>query len=148
MSKMETKNKGATRAGNGRYIFDMALLSRMDAGPGYSTSEGPVIEGDRTQVGLMTMRRGTGARPHSHPNEQWVYLLQGSVRASVDNQPETIVSAGTLIFLPADVVHSMVALPEEDVLFFTCKDLSHGIAGMAADGTMAGPHYEPGFGPK
>lgn len=148
MSKMETKNKGATRAGNGRYIFDMTLLSRMDAGPGYSTSEGPVIEGDRTQVGLMTMRRGTGARPHSHPNEQWVYLLQGSVRASVDNQPETIVSAGTLIFLPANVVHSMVALPEEDVLFFTCKDLSHGIAGMAADGTMAGPHYEPGFGPK
>ena len=26
------------------------------------------------------------------------------------------------------------------------KDLSHGIIGMAVDGTMSGPHYEPGFG--
>jgi hypothetical protein len=26
--------------------------------------------------------------------------------------------------------------------------MSHGIIGKAADGTMAGPHYDPGFEPK
>jgi hypothetical protein len=34
------------------------------------------------------------------------------------------------------------------VYFFTVKDLSHGIHGMAADGTMAGAHYDKGFEPK
>ena len=148
MSKLEAKSKGATRAGSGQFIFDMEKLTRMEAGPGYSSATGPVVEGDRIQVGLITFKRGTGARPHTHPNEQWIYILRGKVRVMVDNQPEQTVSSGTLIYLPANVVHSMAGLPDEDVVFFTCKDMSHGIIGMAADGTMAGPHYEPGFEPK
>ena len=52
---------------------------------------------------------------------------------------------GTLVYFPPDVVHSTVALPDEDVVFFAVKDLTHRIAGRAADGTMSGPHYEPGF---
>jgi len=145
MSIAEPINKGATRAGGGRYIFELAQLAGMDAGTGYSSANGPVVEGDRMQVALVTMKRGTGARPHSHPNEQWIYLLKGRTRVTVDHQPETIAAPGTLIYLPADVVHAMVALPEEEVVFFTCKDMSHGIAGKAADGTMSGPAYDPGF---
>ncbi|RJQ48676.1 MAG: cupin domain-containing protein [Desulfobacteraceae bacterium] len=145
MNVGKTKNEGAHRAGDGRYIFDLEKLGRMDAGPGYSSANGPVIEGDRIQVGLITLKRGTGARPHSHPNEQWIYLLKGKARVSVDNQPESAASAGMLIYLPADVVHTIVALPQEDVVFFTCKDMSHGIIGKAADGTMSGPAYGPGF---
>jgi quercetin dioxygenase-like cupin family protein len=148
MSDMEAKSKGATKAGNGHYIFDLPQLARMDAGTGYSSAEGPVVEGDRIQVGLITMKRGTGARPHSHPNEQWVYLLKGKGRVTVDNQPERIVSSGSLVYLPANVVHAMVALPEEDIVFFTCKDMSHGIIGTPADGKMTGPHFEPGFDKK
>jgi len=145
MTDKKTKNEGATKAGDGRYVFDLEQLGRMDAGTGYSSANGPVVEGERIQVGLITLKRGTGARPHSHPNEQWIYLLKGKARSMVANQPETIVSGGTLIYLPADTIHSMVALPEEDVIFFTCKDMSHGIIGKAADGTMSGPAYEPGF---
>jgi len=32
-------------------------------------------------------------------------------------------------------VHSFVATPDEDVQFFTVKDMSHGIAGTLAGGT-------------
>jgi len=64
------------------------------------------------------------------------------------SRPEKLVSKGTLIYLPADMIHSLAGLPDEDVIFFTCKDMSHGIFGRAVDGTMSGPHYEPGFGPK
>jgi hypothetical protein len=39
-------------------------------------------------------------------------------------------------------------MPEEDAMFFAVKDLSHGIIGKAADGTMAGGYYDPGLGPK
>jgi quercetin dioxygenase-like cupin family protein len=145
MSTAETKNKGAVKGGNGTYIFDLSGLQRMDAGVGYSSAEGPVVEGERIQVGLISMKRGTGARAHIHPNEQWIYLIQGKARASVDGQTERIVGPGTLIYLPANIVHYVQALPDEEVVFFTCKDMSHGIMGMAADGTMAGPHVDPGI---
>lgn len=55
--------------------------------------------------------------------------------------------AGTLIYIPANAPHTLIATSEEDVIFLALKDLSHGIIGMAVDGTMTGPHYEPGFGP-
>ncbi len=147
MSNTETKNKGATRGGHGNYLFDMDGRAGRDAGTGYSTAHGPVVEGDRIQVGLITMPRGTGARPHTHPNEQWMYIIKGRARCSVDGQPERIIGPGELMYMPANVVHYAVAMPEEDLVFFTCKDLSHGIIGQAADGTMAGPHYDAGFEP-
>ena len=57
--------------------------------------------------------------------------------------------AGTLIYIPANAPHTLVASPEdEDVIFIAIKDLSQGIIGRAVDGTMAGPHFEKGFGPK
>ena len=134
MSTRHTRNQGATKAGDGRFLFDLARLAPMPVGPGYSTAEGPVVEGERMQVGLITIKRGTASRPHSHPNEQWSYVLKGTARVSIGGQPETLASPGTLIYAPADVVHAVEALPDEDLVFFTVKDLSHGIVGTLADG--------------
>jgi len=133
MGKQRTKNPGATKAGDGRFLFDLAKLARMPVGGVYSTAEGPVVEGERMQVGLITIRRGTAAQPHSHPNEQWTYVLKGKARVSVAGQPEALASAGTLIYAPANVMHSVEALPDEDLVFFTVKDLSHGIVGTSAE---------------
>jgi quercetin dioxygenase-like cupin family protein len=143
MSDSEAKNKGAVKAGSGRYIFDLAALQRMDTGVGYSSAEGPVVEGERIQVGLMSMKRGTGARAHSHPNEQWTYLIKGRGRVSVDGQPETTVGPGTLLYFPANVPHYFHTLPDEEVIFFVCKDMSYGIMGTPVDGKMAGPYVDP-----
>jgi len=132
MSTQQTRNRGATKAGAGRFFFDSAELARMPVGGGYSTAEGRVVEGERMQVGLITIRRGTASRPHSHPNEQWSYVLKGRARVSVAGQPETVASPGMLIYAPSNVVHSVEALPEEDLVFFTVKDLSHGIVGTPA----------------
>ncbi|MPT25023.1 MAG: cupin domain-containing protein [Starkeya sp.] len=144
----ETKNEGAVKAGDGAYFFDLLTLDKMEAGPTYSTAIGPVVEGERTQVGLMRKARGTGARPHSHPNEQWNYVIQGRLRVNIEGEPERIAGPGTLIFFPANKIHSTVALPDEDVIFFVAKDLSFGIAGVAADGKNTGAFYEKGFEPK
>ena len=148
MGDAKTKSKGAVKGGDGHYVFDLAGLQRMDAGIGYSSAEGPVVEGERIQVGLISMKRGTGARAHAHPNEQWTYLIKGRGRVSVDGQPERIVGPGTLLYFPANIVHYFHTLPEEDVLFFTCKDMSHGIMGMAVDGTMSGPYVDPNIKPQ
>jgi quercetin dioxygenase-like cupin family protein len=144
----DVKTKGAIKAGSGSHFFVLDDLPRIEAGAGYSSAMGGVVEGVRTQCGLIHKARGTGARPHSHPNEQWNYVLKGRLRVLIDGEPERIAGPGTLVYFPPNLVHSTVALSDEDVVFFVVKDLTHGIVGQAADGTMSGPHYEPGYRPE
>jgi quercetin dioxygenase-like cupin family protein len=147
MAMTKTKTAGAIKAGQGKYHFRVAKLKKVDAGTGYSTSHGGVVEGARMLFGYIHKPRGTGSRMHSHPNEQFNYVVQGTLKGSV-NGKRVLAPAGTLIYIPANAPHMLVSTPDEDVIFLALKDLSHGIVGKAVDGTMAGPHYEPGFGPK
>ena len=142
-----TKTEGATKAGSGKYCFPMKSLDVIPAGTGYSTSKGGVVEGERMLVGYIHKAKGTGSRPHSHPNEQFNYILKGTLDVEIDGQ-KFQAKAGSVVYVPANMEHSMVALPEEDVIFIAIKDLSHGIIGKATDGTMSGPRYMKGFEPK
>jgi quercetin dioxygenase-like cupin family protein len=123
------RTPGAKRAGNGEYLFDLATVNHILGGPEYSTANGACVEGDRMIVGLMRMPAGTGAEPHSHPNEQWIYILEGTFRAEVGGK-EVEARPGSVIYVPADVVHSGRATPDADVVFFTVKDASHGLHGF------------------
>ncbi|MDH5747826.1 MAG: cupin domain-containing protein [Rhodospirillales bacterium] len=144
---LETKSEGAVKAGNGKHTFNMGNLEKVPAGTGYSTSHGGVVEGERMLVGYIHKPRGTGSRMHSHPNEQFNYVLKGTLQGTIDGH-DFVAPAGTLIYIPAEAPHTIKATHEEDVIFLALKDLSHGIIGKAVDGTMSGPHYDPGFEPK
>ena len=98
------------------------------AGPGYAETFGPVIEGEITQVGVMTLPAGQTSQPHFHPNEQWVYILQGNLEITVNGEGFSA-GPGEIIYFPANTVHSATVSPKEDCKFFTCKDLRAGIAG-------------------
>ena len=136
-------NEGATRAGDGNFIFKLAEMARIDAGRGYSSAEGPVVEGERMQIGLVKKKRGTGARAHTHSNEQWTYILSGTLRVKIGDQPEQLCGPGTLLYLPANIVHYTIATQDADVEFFTVKDLTAGIHGKPVDGQMTGAYVEP-----
>lgn len=142
-----TKTAGAIKAGLDRYHYRMAGLKKVPAGTGYSTSHGGVVEGKRMLVGYIHKPRGTGSRMHTHKNEQFNFVVQGTLRGTV-NGKRVNAPAGTLIYIPANAPHNLVSTPDEDVIFIAIKDLSQGIIGKAVDGTMSGPHYDPGFGPK
>lgn len=144
-TSQKTRTEGAIKGGDGKYIFPMTQMDKIEAGVGYSTAVGPVIEGERMQCGLITKKRGTGSRPHLHPNEQWNYIVKGTLRVKVGDLPEQLCGPGTLLYFPANIVHYTISTPDEDVVFFAVKDMTHGIIGKAADGTMAGGHYDPGF---
>ena len=118
----------------------------MPAGAGYSSAHGGVVEGERMLVGYIHKPRGTGSRMHSHRNEQFNYVLKGTLKGSVNGQ-RVVAPPGTLIYIPANAPHTLVATPDEDVIFIAIKDLSQGIHGRAVDGRMTGPRYHPGFGP-
>src|SRR6201986_674251 len=94
------RTPGAVRAGPGQHVFDLGTVNHILGGPAYSTANGACVEGDRMIVGLMRMPDGTGAEAHSHPNEQWIFILEGTFVA--------------------------------DVVFFPCKDASHGLQGIKA----------------
>jgi quercetin dioxygenase-like cupin family protein len=127
----QARTPGAKRAGPGEYLFDLARVNHIKGGPDYSSVEGGVVEGDRMIVALMRMPAGTGAEPHSHPNEQWIYILEGTFRAKVGDK-EVEAKAGSLLYIPSNVVHSGKATPDGDVVFFTCKDASHSLHGVKA----------------
>ncbi len=141
-----TKTEGAIRAGDGTYTFKMDELECIEAGTGYSTSNGGVVEGERMLVGYIHKPRGTGSRPHTHPNEQLNYVLKGTLHGAI-NGVEFVAPQGTLIYIPAEAPHYIHATQDEDVIFLALKDLSHGIVGMAVDGTMSGAHFDEGFEP-
>lgn len=123
---------GARRAQAGEYAFELARLNHIEAGPDYSTSNGSVLEGDRILVGLMRMPAGTCAGRHSHPNEQWIYIMEGTFEAVIEGQ-QVVAPAGTILFIPANAMHEGKATPDADVLFFTVKDTAHSIHGIRAD---------------
>ncbi|MDH5747828.1 MAG: cupin domain-containing protein [Rhodospirillales bacterium] len=145
-SSSKTVTEGAVKAGNGNNTFQLKEMAAIHAGGTYSTAHGAVIEGEKTMVGLMCKPKGTGARPHTHPNEQWNYVVQGKLKVNIDGV-DSVAGPGTLLYLPANVVHATVAFPEEDVYFFVVKDLSHSVHGIPADGKDTGPYYDPGFEP-
>ena len=125
------RTAGAKRASPGEHHFELASLNQITGGPDYSTAVGACIEGDRMMVALMRMAAGTGAEPHSHPNEQWIYILEGTFEAKVDGNAITA-RPGSVLYIPANVVHSGRATPEADVIFFTAKDTSHSLHGIKA----------------
>jgi quercetin dioxygenase-like cupin family protein len=146
--KSKTKTEGAVKGGGeGRYHYNLSKVKRVPAGTGYSTAHGGVVEGDRMLVGYIHKPRGTGSRMHSHPNEQFNFVVKGTLKGSV-NGKRVVAPAGTLIYIPANAPHNLVSTCDEDVIFIAIKDLSHGIIGKAVDGTMAGPAYLKGYEPK
>jgi quercetin dioxygenase-like cupin family protein len=124
-----SRTPGAHRAGPGEFFFDMAALTSILGGPDYSSVFGGAVEGDRMIAALMRMPAGSGSVAHSHPNEQWIFVLEGTLDATVDGRRQ-LVGPRQAVYIPADVVHFATATSEQDVVFFTVKDASWGLHGI------------------
>ena len=143
----KTKTEGAIKAGIDGYQYQLDKVNKVPAGTGYSSAEGGVVEGERMLVGYIHKTRGSGSRMHSHNNEQFNFVVKGTLEGSV-NGKRVVAPAGTLIYIPANAPHNLVATADEDVIFIAIKDLSQGIIGKAVDGSMEGPAYLKGYEPK
>ncbi len=130
-TEAKARTPGAVRAAAGQYLFEMTKGDKMLGGPDYSTAEGTCVEGDRMIVALMRMEAGTGAEAHSHPNEQWIYILQGTFKAKIGDQ-EIEATPGSVVYVPSNTIHSGGATADADVVFFTVKDASHSLHGFKA----------------
>jgi len=129
-----------------KYFFNLDQKEDIAIGPDYSSAHGGWVKGERLQVLLYHKARGTGSRPHRHPNEQFIYMMQGSVIARIEDQGKRA-GKGEVIHIPVNALHSMVAATEEDIVYYVAKDTTFGIHGIPEDGKKTGAHYEPGYEP-
>lgn len=111
-----------------------------------SSTTGAVLFGEHVAVALVMQAAGSGAKAHSHPNEQFNYVLQGVMVSDVNDEKQTFGEKGMIVHTPSMSVHTGQACPDEDMYFFAMKDTRHGITGPPVDGKHDGPLYLPGFG--
>ncbi|MEX2451809.1 MAG: cupin domain-containing protein [Rhodospirillales bacterium] len=133
-----------------QFVYAFEELDKMPEGPtsakvsprdyvsGKSSSYGAAVTGETMHVGLINKAAGTGSKLHNHPNEQFNFVLKGTLQVDIDDQT-VLVPEGHVIHIPAGVYHSCCATPEEDVVFYVCKDTRHGLAGPPKDGKEDGP---------
>ena len=146
-----------------QYVYDFAMLDRVPEGPtsakitarrllsgptlktGKSSTVGAVLTGAHIILTLGGQARGTGAKAHTHPNEQFNYIVQGTMTGDIVDEL-VFAPRGTLLHTPGSAVHTGLACPDEDLVFLAMKDTRHGIVGPPVDGKYEGPNYLPGFG--
>ncbi len=88
--------------------------------PTYSDAVGPVYRTGTVEVAQIHFKAGEGARPHHHPEEQAVVLLQGRMRVRLGD--ETFEAGpGDAWHVPSDVEHEVRCL--QDVVGVSFKRL-------------------------
>ncbi|WP_323118084.1 cupin domain-containing protein [Burkholderia alba] len=81
-----------------------------------------VVSGDQLMLAKLHMKSGATVATHSHPNEQFTYILSGKVLFNYGKHLEhqAVVSAGELLHIPADVPHNAKCLEDAiDLDIFT-----------------------------
>jgi quercetin dioxygenase-like cupin family protein len=127
--KAQARTPGAHRAQKGEYVFNFDKVNQILGGPDYSPVFGGCVEGDRMIVALMTAPAGKSSEPHSHPNEQWIYVLDGVMELIVDGERYTA-HPGEVIYIPANTVHCGSTPDGKDAKFFTVKDAAWSLHGI------------------
>jgi quercetin dioxygenase-like cupin family protein len=105
-----------------QFVYDFTTMQKGALLGKTSTSEGSSFTGERIYCGLVTKKRGTGSKPHFHPDETFNYLLKGALKVNMDGQ-EFVVPTGSLLHIPPNVVHTAVATDEGDATYLVWRDI-------------------------
>lgn len=86
----------------------------------HSDARGPVVRGKSLELIKMHWRKGQTARPHRHGEEQFIYIVSGRMRFTVDGDSYEV-GPGEASYHPANSLHSTQAL--EDTIAVSVKDI-------------------------
>jgi quercetin dioxygenase-like cupin family protein len=95
-----------------QFVYDFHDMPREATLGALSTSQGSSFSGERIYCGLVTKKRGTGSKPHYHPDETFNYVLEGTLKVNMDGQ-EFLVPKGRLLHIPPN---SHTAVATDDVM--------------------------------
>jgi quercetin dioxygenase-like cupin family protein len=88
-----------------------------------ASGRGGIIEGEKIQASTVRKKPGAGPRLHTHPNEQFNYVLKGTLRVKIGDV-ENLAPPGTLVYIPANAPHYTIATEDGEVEYFVVKDTS------------------------
>ncbi len=73
-----------------------------------------MIWGEDVMLSHIAMKKGGTVPTHHHQNEQFSYVLEGSIRFFLgeDGAEEIVVNAGEVLHLPSNLPHGAVALED------------------------------------
>jgi quercetin dioxygenase-like cupin family protein len=72
-----------------------------------------MISGENATISQLVLKKGAAVPRHSHMNEQYSWIISGSLKFVFDDR-EILVGAGEILLIPANVAHSAVA--QEDTV--------------------------------
>ena len=55
---------------------------------------------------IVGFDQGVAAPRHTHPGEEIIYVLEGTLEYQVEGQPPKVLKAGDVLFIPYQTVHS------------------------------------------
>jgi quercetin dioxygenase-like cupin family protein len=110
-----------TEKPSNKYVVDFHNMEKKPTIGKTSTGEGASFNGERIYCGLVTKKKGTGSRPHYHPDETFNYVLEGALKVYMDGE-EFVVPAGCLFHIPANMIHTAVATDDGDATYLVWRD--------------------------
>jgi quercetin dioxygenase-like cupin family protein len=122
-----SKNPNVTQAGRGKYVYDPKELQHVQAAPKYSAIEGVWLAGNMIIVGVQGFAPGKSAVPHQHVNEQWNYVLEGSIDITI-NGVAAKAGPGSVIYIPANTLHFATADEKVGCKLIVIKDTTGDVA--------------------
>ncbi|HYH40677.1 MAG TPA: hypothetical protein VD867_01740 [Burkholderiales bacterium] len=141
-----------------QHVYDFATLERAPRGQtslkvteqrslsaARSFSAGAVLNGEHIICMIGSHARGTGPLAHAEPGEQFNYILQGTMMSDLEGD-RAFAPRGSILHMPAGLVRTGLACPDEDVVFLAIRDPRSAGAGPLIHGMHDGPNAFPGFG--
>lgn len=64
---------------------------------------------DQSTFGCVTLEEGVIAPIHSHPHEQWTYILEGEMEFTLDGEMQVLLP-GMGAFIPSNTLHGAKAV--------------------------------------
>src|SRR5438067_12717442 len=128
----QARTPGAKRAAPGEHLFDMRMVNQVMGGPDYSPVFGGCVEGDRMIVALMRYPAGQPSAAHSHPNEQWILILEGELEMQFDGRSSNDwlrAGPGQDFYVPAGKLHQAPNDRGRHCVFLTRNDASRRLQG-------------------
>lgn len=93
-----------------------ATLTRWDDQPldhVNATFDRRLVSGEHITIAQVYLAPGGGAAKHSHPNEQFSYILRGTLRFWIGDEEKVVdVRAGEIMHLPPHLPHRAEALDD------------------------------------
>jgi quercetin dioxygenase-like cupin family protein len=65
------------------------------------------VPGRETSQVLVEFAPGASFPKHSHPGEELVYVVEGTLEYALDGRPPATLKAGDVLFIPAETPHAV-----------------------------------------